>query len=100
MRRPPFDSWCTGAIVALGLMLFIPFPLHAQSTVAPSGAYQTDVAIEVPPYYGIQPRLSLVYDSSNGDGLVGVGWRLAGLSGVQRLSSGKGAPRFDATDIY
>src|SRR5262245_31888861 len=100
MRRPPFDSWCTGAIVALGSMLFIPFPLHAQSTVAPSGAYQTDVAIEVPAYYGIQPRLRLVYDSGVGDGVVGVGWRLSGPSEVQRVSLGRGAPRFDATDVY
>src|SRR5262245_9775841 len=100
MRRPPFDSWCTGAIVALGSMLFIPFPLHAQSTVAPSAAYHPAVAIEVPAYYGIQPRLRLVYDSGVGDGVVGVGWRLSGPSEVQRVSLGRGAPRFDATDVY
>src|SRR5262249_29622858 len=74
--------------------------MAAQATVAPSGAYQTDVLVEVPLYYGIQPRLRLVYDSSVGDGLLGVGWRFSGPSEIQRLSSGRGAPRFDSSDIY
>lgn len=105
-RRAPYMGLLKSEVLRkLGRVLLLctalsALSVHAAVGVAPSGAYQTDIAIEVPSYHGIQPRLRLVYDSSVGNGLAGVGWRLSGLSEVQRVSLGKGAARMDATDIY
>ena len=47
----------------------------------------------VPPFHGLEPGLSLAYDSGRGNGFVGVGWRLAGPSLIERGSIRRGAPR-------
>jgi len=36
------------------------------------------------PFHGLEPTLSLSYDSSRFNGFVGVGWSLSGLSSIQR----------------
>lgn len=64
------------------------------------GAFTDSIPIEVPDFRGITPELSLTYDSSAGNGWAGMGWRLAGMSRIERASAGRGAPRYDATDIY
>jgi RHS repeat-associated protein len=64
------------------------------------GAFQRTVPIAVPPFHGIEPKLSLAYDSSVGDGFVGVGWRLKGFSTIQRASPGGGAPNWDGNDVF
>jgi RHS repeat-associated protein len=68
--------------------------------VTSSGAYTRDVAIDVPSFRGIAPDLSLHYDSRLGDGPLGVGWQLAGLSSVVREAPGRGAPGFGASDVF
>ncbi len=65
-----------------------------------SGDYQKSATLEVPPYYAITPSLRLSYDSRAGDGWLGVGWRLDGLSAVQRLGPGQGVPTHTAADSY
>ena len=65
-----------------------------------TGAFTRVIPIEVPAYFGIEPRLALVYSSLGGNGLAGVGWRLAGYSVIQRTRTGRGAPRYDANDVY
>jgi RHS repeat-associated protein len=66
----------------------------------PTGAYQTSIPIQVPAYHELEPRLSLVYDSSRGNGLLGVGWSLSGYSVIQRLSPDRGVPTFTDSDAY
>jgi hypothetical protein len=65
-----------------------------------TGAFVTEVPIEVPEFRDITPALSLAYNSSSGNGWMGVGWGVSGSSFITRQSVGRGAPRFDATDIY
>lgn len=73
---------------------------QAVGEVSPRGAYQTAIQLEVPIYHGLQPDIKLTYESDLGSGIVGVGWRLSGLSEILRLAPGKGSPRFDGKDIY
>ena len=51
--------------------------------VSPSGAYTVNVPIEVYPGIGdAQPQISLSYNSQQGNGLLGVGWNLDGISTI------------------
>jgi hypothetical protein len=54
----------------------------------------------VPPFHGLEPHLRLTYDSNAGNGLLGVGWSLAGLSTVQRTTPVKGVPRYATGDVF
>ena len=72
-----------------------------------TGAFSDSVAIVLPPFRGLEPKLSLDYSSRGGiraggwnAGFVGVGWSLGGLPEVVRVSPGGGTPRFDTTDTF
>lgn len=53
--------------------------------VSPSGAANYDIPVIVPPgTAGLQPSLSLNYDSHGTNGLIGVGWSLSGLATINR----------------
>src|SRR5262245_10515452 len=56
------------------------------------GEFTERIPIVVPKYHGIEPELALHYHSNDGNGFVGSGWSLAGLSVVRRASPGRGAP--------
>lgn len=65
--------------------------LEPEWQVTPNGALSYSVPIDIPPgRHGMQPKLSLVYNSSAGNGLAGMGWSLAGLPGIARVNVGQG----------
>jgi RHS repeat-associated protein len=64
------------------------------------GALGTRVPIVVPAFRGLEPSLELSYSSAALDSQAGVGAGLDGFSFIERAGAGKGAPRYDATDIY
>ncbi|MDD3322823.1 MAG: SpvB/TcaC N-terminal domain-containing protein [Paludibacter sp.] len=57
------------------------------SSVSPSGAKCYNVPIEiVPGRMGFQPNISLSYNSQAGNGVVGMGWNISGLSSIERVN--------------
>lgn len=58
-------------------------PIH--SNVSPTGSKTYDVPIKVyPGQNGFQPQLSVSYNSQRGNGIMGVGWDISGLSVITR----------------
>jgi hypothetical protein len=85
--------------------------LPKASSVSPeslaAGAFTQKIEIAVPAFHGIEPSISLEYESGlpltysgDGNGWLGVGWRLRGIPVIERGVRGGGAPRFDANDVY
>ena len=79
----------------------------SQFDVSPTGAASYTVPIAVPPgTAGMFPSLALSYNSQGGNGLLGVGWSLSGLSAVTRcpktlVQDGiKSGIQYDANDKY
>lgn len=79
----------------------------ASFSVSESGAAGYTVPLQVPPgTAGMEPKLALSYSSQGGNGHVGVGWNLAGLSVITRCprtmaqDGVRGAVRFDLDDRY
>ena len=87
--------------------------------IAWNGSYRQSIPIDVPSFRGLEPRLSLSYDSArnvrnipSAGGWLGVGWSLDGLSVIERISGspvpaagldklpgGQGAPAFGAAGL-
>ncbi|MFA5088126.1 MAG: FG-GAP-like repeat-containing protein [Candidatus Omnitrophota bacterium] len=64
-----------------------------------TGSASTSVAINVPPgRNGIQPNLTLLYNSNMRNGILGAGWVLE-LGSIQR-STKRGVPKYNSTDNF
>ncbi|MFP2996910.1 RHS repeat-associated core domain-containing protein [Spongiivirga sp. MCCC 1A20706] len=59
-------------------------------SVTPSGALTYNIPIDIPVgIQGVEPNISLNYNSQAGNGLAGWGWDIAGLSVITRIPSTK-----------
>lgn len=55
------------------------------STVTPAGAVTYNIPIEISPgRQGFQPQLAVTYNSLGGNGMMGAGWNVGGLSAIVR----------------
>ena len=84
--------------VAIAALLWSSVPALAE--VDQYGSYSTGIKIDVPVFHGLEPQVSLSYSSNGGNGNVGTGWDLHAASMIKRASSGRGAPRYDTSDIF
>src|SRR3569623_2206361 len=72
-------SWAATSPVGATLGSFV---------VSPSGSATYTIPITVPPgVSGMQPNISLSFDSQSGKGLLGVGRNIAGLSVIHRCGT-------------
>ncbi len=69
---------------------------------AQSGGWSHAIPLELPPApAGLVPQLALAYDFRGGDGVLGRGWSLVGLSRVERKGGwGQGVPAFATDDTF
>src|SRR5687767_13719372 len=84
-----------------------PGPDYSDIGTDPSGNLTISIPVATPP--GIAdttPRFELGYSSGAGNGLLGVGWRVNGLSQIQRCAAipatdgRRGSVNFDANDRF
>lgn len=92
-----FRSWAW-QLLSASLLTAIVTPGWAD--VSPAGAFTTSIDIEVPPFRGLAPGVSVQYNSQGGNGDLGVGWRLVGLSEIRAASATKGLPQGTADDVF
>ncbi|MGH9318377.1 MAG: SpvB/TcaC N-terminal domain-containing protein, partial [Vicinamibacteria bacterium] len=85
--------------IVLGISLLIVTPILAQVS-GNTGAYSTSIPIQVPSHRGLEPSVSLVYNSLGGNGIVGVGWGLTGFPVIERQGADGGTPQFNGTDSF
>ncbi|NOU23906.1 MAG: hypothetical protein HOO90_00010, partial [Methylotenera sp.] len=82
-----------------------PFTTNGNFSIGSDGSANYSIPIQVPPgTAGMAPTLSLNYNSNGGNGILGMGWGLDGLSQISRCpktiiqDGAVGGVNYDATD--
>ena len=64
----------------------LPYTLPILTDVTDNGASAINIPIECPQgVNGLQPELSFIYSSQSGDGIMGIGWSIGGMSKISRV---------------
>lgn len=78
-----------------------------QFSVAENGAATYSIPLQLPPgTAGMEPKISLNYNSMRGNGIVGMGWSIEGMSSIARCprtmaqDGVRGAVNYDFNDRY
>jgi hypothetical protein len=81
--------------------------LKGEFSVSPSGAATYRLPLQLPPgIAGMKPKLEMVYNSQGGNGMMGLGWGLSGLSAITRCprtpaqDGARGSVNFDVNDRF
>ncbi len=76
----------TATVVVNGDNEYVVGKISAKFEVSPTGAATYTIPIECPAgINGLQPEISLVYNSQSGNGIAGWGWNFSGLSMITRV---------------
>jgi hypothetical protein len=74
---------------------------------ATNGSFTYRIGLDLPPFHGIEPDLSLSYNSSRkqrgggrDQGWLGVGWVMGDLDVIERGTARGGVPHYDSADTY
>lgn len=85
----------------------IPGAIKGAPSVSSTGAFTYSIPITLPPgIKDLTPKLSLEYNSQSGNGLLGIGWSLGGVSAIARVSTdiyhdgNVHAVNLDANDVF
>jgi RHS repeat-associated protein len=90
----------TARVMRLALSLVASGAFVSATGVRAQSMFSHQIPIKVPKgANGIQPELALVYDPDYGNGIVGMGWQLQGLSAITRVNYGNGITYTDS-DTY
>ncbi len=72
----------------------------AEHHVNPDGSFSYAIPIKlVLGTHGIAPNLAMVYNSNAGNGMLGLGWHLSGISSITRMNYGQGI-QYDENDTF
>lgn len=80
-------------LLPAGAQTLVPGKMPGEFSVSPSGSANYSIPIQVPPgVAGLEPKFALGYNSQGGNGIMGMGWGIEGISAITRC------PRTQATD--
>ncbi|MBW9336845.1 hypothetical protein FEE59_25365, partial [Herbaspirillum sp. RU 5E] len=106
-----FSNWVAVSFFATWAMLpniaYAQMNTSGQCQVNGAGAATYTIPLQISPgVAGLEPKIALNYSSQAGNGLLGVGWNLAGLGGVSRCprtlaqDGFRGGVNYDRNDRY